>query len=138
MKIRQGFVSNSSSSSFLVALRKEHTLDEIVQESGAFSVFASSVVKWIKKEVKEFQSVGNIALYKANEEYNVTPEVALEIARDEYQWLTEWCVKSVDKPDEWFFGIGTCSNDADDPFDLLMYNGGLEIKSENFILERGG
>lgn len=136
MKIRSGFVSNSSSSSFVVALKKGHSFDEIIESAGCFSSFAKDVVSFLVREAGGLESIDNIALEKAKRDYYATDDEALEAVKEgEYDWVVKWCARLVDNPKEWFFCIGVASSESDDSVETMLYNGKLNIKSDFLILE---
>ena len=132
MKIRAMFVSNSSSSSFIVALRKGHTFDEIVDNAGAFRPFAENLVKFIEKKSSKLNSIENLPLARAKEYYNnCSPEEILELAKEEFAWIVGACKELVEEPGEWLFGIGSASyNESYDPIELYFGMGG-KIDGDN-------
>lgn len=135
MKIRSGFVSNSSSSSFLVAIKKGHSLDEVISQAGIFADFAKQLVEFIDGEIKDWQSVQNIALYHAQKEWRDADKAVRSVAEGDYSWIVDWCLSISDNPDEWFFGIGGISTESDDPIELLLITDNFGMTSDFFVLE---
>jgi hypothetical protein len=139
MKVRNGFVSNSSSSSFIVAYKKGESLQSIVSQAGMFKDFAEKLVGFVSNKIDSFESVQNIAIAMAKRDYG-NPETVKEVLADgEYDWIVNRCKSLVDNPDDWFFGYGWASyNEGNDAIELLIGNGGLEVKSDMFILSPEG
>lgn len=136
---RIGFVSNSSSSSFVVAIRKGYTWEQLIEDSGPMKVFAEELVDWLAKECPQLQSCQNIPLSQAKKYYgeHATPERLLEYA-EELEYQADECKDLVGNPEEWFFGRGSASyNGSDEPIEIWLGYGG-EIDGENFKLKGVG
>jgi hypothetical protein len=136
MKTRTGYVSNSSSSSFIVAIKKDYTWELLIEDSGPMSDFAEKLADWLAKECPQLQSIENFAFYVAlgweGEDY---AKEAVE--GGEFDWLTNRAKSMVEKPEEWFFGYGSASYNDGDAVELFLGYGGT-IDSKNFKLKGFG
>jgi len=127
MKNRNGWISNSSSTSFVVAIKKGFSLDGLVLEGCAFENFAKDVVEYLKENLPPFQSIQNLAYAEAYRDLGV--EYAQEsVNAGEYDWIVNTCKDLVEDPENWFFAHAWASyNDSYEPIELLLGYDGLEI-----------
>ena len=133
--LRQGFVSNSSSTSFVIALRKGADLDSIIQRAGVFSGFAQYVATLVQK-ASPLESIQNVTLAVAQREDGeyVSPEgILASIKFGEWDYVEKFCREAVENPDEWFFGYG------DEDYNTVIgeyLSNGMQIDSDTFKLKR--
>ena len=142
MIIRNSHVANSSSSYFIVLLRKGTTFEQLIQSAGDLAGMVKPIIDYIAKEVGELQSIENYPLYKAMQEYGSdTPiDELMEIARDEFDWYTEDALTMLSNedndPKEWFIGVGSASyNDSWEGAELFLGMSTPKIDSENFKMK---
>ena len=134
MKNRQGFVSNSSSSSFVVALRKGHTWQDVIESVGMFSPFA----KMLADYVGPMESIQNIELAYAGKDvgsYIAEETIAIWAKDGQYDYVRKGCEDIVEDPQEWYFFYGNADYDTTNPVEAWAGNGG-EIDGENVKVKR--
>jgi len=133
--LRQGFVSNSSSSSFVVALRKGYTWQEVIESVGVFSPFAQLLADY----VGPMYGIQNIELAYARKDIlpsHITEETIAEWVKEgDYEFVRASCEDVVEDPQEWFFFYGNADWSTTDPVEGWVGNGG-EINSENVKVKR--
>ena len=138
MKIRQGFVSNSSSSSFLLAIRDDVTFEQVASQCGPFS--------WLAKElVDKCQSLavytGGKQTYtelmeRARLEYGYA-NYTMEIFLEDEAWLSDWALElSSGEKNGWSYYHGYASYNEGDGIEMMIGNRSGEIlKLDGFALE---
>lgn len=134
MKRRDGFVANSSSSSFIVALRKGHTWGQVIEDAGAFGAFAKELIDFVAKQIGPLESIQNVELayaIKCNGEYVDHAKIVEGVKAGEWDFVENACKKIVANPQEWMFGRGSASYNDGDAIEIWLGYGG-EIDGENF------
>jgi hypothetical protein len=129
MKIRTGHVSNSSSSSFIIATRDE--LDEAQLKDiilKAMKVPADSPIYGFVKEIAD-------CLANTHDEYDVRE--LLEDYSSVADFSRYWPVigRAVKKGFTHFYR-GSASSESDDPATLALVEMGLEYEDENIAIEK--
>jgi len=121
MKTRQGFVSNSSSSSFIVAAEKgenEKISLTLEVDLGQYGARITS-----KEELDEY----------VREEYMYNDDETLEEFLEDDPWLKDKYEKilvALEKGKVVFWGSASY-NETDDPIELMIGNGGLRTVASN-------
>lgn len=110
MKIRNGFVSNSSSSSFIVAVSKNQSKIKV-----SFEVDLSQMANYTIKNLDRLHEY-------MKEEYNGSIE---DFGREKYTK----CLKALDEGKEILFGY--FSNESDNPISQLLCDIGIPKSAEN-------
>ena len=105
--LRQGFVSNSSSTSFVIALRKGYTWEHAIKDAGPFAAFAQALADY----AGTMQSIQNIELAYAREDLTSAPHISEEtvvkwVKEGEYDFVREACEDTVEDPQGWGFAYG--------------------------------
>ena len=135
--LRQGFVSNSSSTSFVIALRKGYTWEHAIKDAGPFTVFAQALADY----AGTMQSIQNIELAFAREDLTSSSHISEEtvvkwVKEGEYDFVREACEDTVEDPQAWVFVYGYASyNDGEGPVEAWLSYGG-EIDAENVKVKR--
>lgn len=131
MKIRTNLVSNSSSSSFIIATRNEVTDAELKNVVlGAMNVPADSPLYEFAKDVAS-------RLANTRDEYTVTE--LLEDWGDEstMKFARYWplIAKAINRGFTHFYR-GSASSQSDNPAELALVEIGLEYEGDNIVIEK--
>lgn len=113
MKIRLDFVTNSSSSSFVLAIKKDVTKEKIknilLENKNILKNFIENEVEYIKY-IKEINKTSNM-----KEKINKLAELLSDGIMD---------IPTIITIDNWNIGTGICSNE-DDLLSMYMYSYGI-------------
>jgi len=145
MKIRNGFVSNSSSSSFVVIVKngeelKNENLMEIfdVKESSPLYSFAKDLANWISNNVKEMDIkeihdnfVGNYKKLPLTED-----EMIKEII-DDYGGMSEEDLNKVKNKDYRYY-YGSAANDSGEAIESYLCESELDIDTDLIKIQSDG
>ena len=134
--LRKGFVSNSSSTSFVIALRKGYTWGQVIEESGVFSEFARALADY----VGAVESIENIELAYAIKDLGdspwVKPETVVKWVKDgDYDYIRTACENAVEDPQNWFFAYRNADYDTTNPIEGWAGNGG-ELDNKDLKVKR--
>lgn len=127
MKTRNGFVSNSSSSSFLICIKKG---EELSQENilKTFEIGENSPL---------YDLADNLAVYLSD---NVK-QMTMDTIKNDYTWkgeIEDYGVKLLELiQDGWDVYKGYASNEGD-AIEAYLCDVELNIKTDNLILEKEG
>lgn len=98
MKVKVSFVTNSSSSNFLIAIKNGVTNEELIEKAGWLSVLAEDLLEAIS-EFEFSDNVINLIDKRIEEDYG-EEQINNPKIRKEYDWLVEM-VKKHKVTDDW-------------------------------------
>jgi hypothetical protein len=137
MKTRNGFVSNSSSSSFIVIMKnrkelsKEYLLETFgVNEKSPLYGFAEDLANWIVNNV-ELQSIKDLYhnYIGGSNKKNPTEDEMIEEILEDYGGVNKKLLQQI-KNKEILYYEGSASNDGDTRLELMLYEGDLSIDTD--------
>lgn len=123
MKIRRGFITNSSSSSYIIAKKKDATLTDI----------KNSLLK-VKDEAKSF-------LIEQHDWLNLEPDVRVLMEKEDYdkaaeaflEYVADYLYDGFDSGalGDWEVGSDEFWSDSDDPYESFIVDSAWRIGDEN-------
>lgn len=142
MKVRSGFVSNSSSSSFIVTMKngekmtKETLLEAFdVKETSPLYKFAVELSDWIIGNVEEKTVVGIYEDYIGGSKGKSIDEMIEEITEDYGSMDRELLEKIV--AEEYRYYSGSACNDSGDALESYLCDTDLNIDTDIIKIESG-
>lgn len=154
MKIRLGFVSNSSSSSFLVGVKKDKTLSRElffksfnINHNSAFTEIGDYIATYFNdKFLNKSSTIIDLNYcykefidYLSDEEINKIPKEekieSLIIYSKTHDNIYSQCMNKIIN-DDWIFSIIHAYNDSDNPIEIMLYNIMFCVDTEDVIIAK--
>lgn len=141
MKIRNGFVSNSSSSSFLIVMKnnKELSTESLIE---TFKVDSTSPLFDFSKDLAKFlvnysekctiASIHEEHIGSYNEEEKTTDDMINELVDEMY--MDRDMLESL-KNDKIKVYEGQASNEGDEPVEAYLYNSGVNFNTDEIEMK---
>lgn len=145
MKTRLGFVSNSSSSSFVVIMKNgqkmtKETLLEVfdVNEKSPLYNFAEELSNWMVNRVEEMDIKSIHDNYVGNyEKKELTEDDMIAELVDEYGGISEEDLEKI-KSKEYRYYNGSASDDSGDGLETYLCESGINMDTETIKIISGG
>lgn len=144
MKLRNGFVSNSSSSSFVVTMKNgEKMTKEILMEifdvkkTSPLYKFAKDLTKWIINNVKEMDIKDIYENYIGNKERTLTDEEMIEEIVADYGGMNKKELEKIARK-EYRYYSGDAASDSGDGLEYYLCENGINIETDIIKIESGG
>ncbi len=132
MKVRNSFVTNSSSSSFVVAIKQGVTKDDLVKD--LFKIYSKDKQNFdscISEYIEELEETG--IKYLSSEEIELVQKSKNKdetLLNSIFYEMIDWLSSELNsKLDSWEIGVAECSNE-DGGMSSLMYDLWYSIKGE--------
>jgi hypothetical protein len=147
MKIRAGFVSNSSSSSFVVIMKngKEMTKDSLleafdVKETSPLYVFAKDLTDWIMQNVKKQDIKSLFQNYYYSSEKLTEDEMIdnmVEECSEKYQAEKREELEKI-RNNEIFYYEGSAASDSGEGLEYYLCETGINVDNDIITIKSGG
>jgi len=141
MKFRNGFVSNSSSSSFIVTMKNgEKMTKEIlmntfdVKKNSPLYSFANDLSDWVMKNVEE-QSIGTLHDDYFGSNHILTEDDMIKELLEDGCWDSEFLEKVKNKTIRYY--KGSASSDSGEALEYYLYEGGIDFENDFIKIENG-
>jgi len=144
MKIRNGFVSNSSSSSFVVLIKNgekmtKEMLNDLfdIKENSILFGFSNILSNWILNNVKELSIKDIFDNYSWSEDKNLSEEDMIngligsscDISREDLEKISN---------KEYRYYEGSASDDTGDGLETFLCETGINVNTDTIYIKSGG
>jgi len=144
MKIRNGFVSNSSSSSFIVTIKSEQkmskeilmTLFDLKEDSILYN-FANELSNWMLKNLKEMDIKGIYNNYCGSNKNLSDEEMIDEIVEQGYPNISREDLLKISNK-EYSYYEGSASDDSGDGLESYLCESGINVNNDFICIKSGG
>jgi len=144
MKIRNGFVSNSSSSSFIVTIKSDQkmskeilmTLFDLKENSILFN-FANELSNWMLKNLKELDIKGIHNNYCGSDEKMSDEEMIDEIVDQGYPDISKEDLLKISNK-EYHYYEGSASDDSGNGLESYLCESGINVNNDFIHIQSGG
>ena len=145
MKIRNGFVSNSSSSSFIVLIKNDQKISKNMlmklfdlKENSILCGFASELSNWMLENLKEMTIKDIFNNYCYSEDKNLSEEDMINIIiNDSYPDISREELEKI-KNKEYRYYECSASDDSGDVLESYLCDKGINVYNDNIRIQSGG
>jgi len=145
MKIRNGFVSNSSSSSFIVLIKNDQKISNNMlmklfdlKENSILCGFASELSNWMLENLKEMTIKDIFNNYCYSEDKNLSEEDMINIIiNDSCPDISREELEKI-KNKEYRYYECSASDDSGDGLESYLCDKGINVDNDNIRIQSGG
>jgi hypothetical protein len=145
MKVRNGFVSNSSSSSFIVIVKSYKKISNNMlmklfdlNENSILYGFASELSDWMLEHLKEMTIKDIFNNYCYSEDKNLSEEDMIDIIINEsYPVVAKEDLEKI-KNKEYHYYECSASDDSGDGLESYLCEKGINVDNDDIFIQSGG